>query len=69
MINNVQAALPQSGLNAADLVYEMVTESGITGPRDVARMRSAGVNAFLVGEAFMRFDEPGVGLRELFFTP
>lgn len=30
MINNVQAALPQSGLNAADLVYEMVTESGIT---------------------------------------
>ena len=47
----------------------LVTESGITGPRDVARMRSAGVNAFLVGEAFMRFDEPGVGLRELFFTP
>lgn len=30
MINNVQAALPQSGLNSADLVYEMVTESGIT---------------------------------------
>lgn len=30
MINNVQAALPQSGLNGADLVYEMVTESGIT---------------------------------------
>lgn len=30
MINNVQAALPQSGLNAADLVYEMETESGIT---------------------------------------
>ncbi|KRG57066.1 indole-3-glycerol-phosphate synthase [Stenotrophomonas koreensis] len=47
----------------------LVTESGITGPQDVARMRSAGVNAFLVGEAFMRFDEPGVGLRELFFTP
>ena len=47
----------------------LVTESGITGPQDVARMRSAGGNAFLVGEAFMRFDEPGVGLRELFFTP
>ena len=47
----------------------LVTESGITGPQDVARMRSAGVNAFLVGEAFMRFDEPGVGLRELFFNP
>lgn len=46
----------------------LVTESGITGPADVARMRGEGVNAFLVGEAFMRFDEPGVGLRELFFT-
>ena len=46
----------------------LVTESGITGPADVARMRAANVNAFLVGEAFMRFDEPGVGLRELFFS-
>ncbi|MGN0858634.1 MAG: indole-3-glycerol phosphate synthase TrpC [Stenotrophomonas sp.] len=46
----------------------LVTESGITGPADVARMRAEGVNAFLVGEAFMRFDEPGVGLRELFFS-
>jgi len=45
----------------------LVTESGITCPADVARMRAANVNAFLVGEAFMRFDEPGVGLRELFF--
>ena len=45
----------------------LVTESGITGPADVARMRAANVNAFLVGEAFMRFDEPGAGLRELFF--
>ena len=45
----------------------LVTESGITGPADVARMRTANVNAFLVGEAFMRFDEPGAGLRELFF--
>lgn len=30
MIDNVQAALPQSGLQSADLVYEMVTEGGIT---------------------------------------
>ena len=30
MINNVRAAWPQSGLNSADLVYEIVTESGIT---------------------------------------
>ena len=45
----------------------LVTESGITGPADVVKMRQAGVNAFLVGEAFMRFDEPGEGLRQLFF--
>ena len=45
----------------------LVTESGIAGPADVATMRQAGVNAFLVGEAFMRFDDPGQGLRQLFF--
>ena len=43
-----------------------ITESGITGPRDVARMRSAGVHAFLVGEAFMRAPDPGIALQELF---
>ena len=43
-----------------------ITESGITGPRDVARMRSAGVHAFLVGEAFMRATDPGTALEELF---
>src|SRR5690606_31232828 len=37
----------------------VVTESGILGPADVATMRQAGVNAFLVGEAFMRAREPG----------
>ncbi|SIO11315.1 indole-3-glycerol phosphate synthase [Sulfurivirga caldicuralii] len=45
----------------------VVTESGILGPDDVALMRSHGVNAFLVGEAFMRADEPGEKLAELFF--
>ena len=45
----------------------LVTESGILGPADVATMRDAGINAFLVGEAFMRVDEPGEGLRQLFF--
>lgn len=45
----------------------LVTESGILGPADVATMRDAGVNAFLVGEAFMRVEEPGEGLRQLFF--
>ena len=46
----------------------LVTESGIVGPADVARMRQAGVNAFLVGEAFMRADSPGVALAALFDT-
>ncbi len=45
----------------------LVTESGILGPEDVKTMRDAGVNAFLVGEAFMRVEEPGEGLRQLFF--
>ncbi|SEG71945.1 indole-3-glycerol phosphate synthase TrpC [Marinobacterium lutimaris] len=44
----------------------VVTESGILAPEDVAAMRSHGVNAFLVGEAFMRAPEPGLKLAELF---
>ncbi len=44
----------------------VVTESGIHTPEDVARMRAAGVHAFLVGEAFMRADDPGGRLAELF---
>ena len=44
----------------------LVTESGIFGPADVQRMRAAGVNAFLVGEAFMRAPDPGVALAALF---
>ena len=44
----------------------LVTESGILAPEDVARMRGYGVHAFLVGEAFMRADDPGAELRRLF---
>jgi indole-3-glycerol phosphate synthase len=44
----------------------VVTESGILGPNDVALMRSHQVNAFLVGEAFMRADDPGSELARLF---
>ena len=44
----------------------VVTESGILTPGDVARMRSHGVHAFLVGEAFMRAPDPGGKLSELF---
>jgi len=43
-----------------------VTESGILSAADVARMRRHGVNAFLVGEAFMRAADPGERLRALF---
>ena len=44
----------------------VVTESGIHTPADVARMRAHHVNAFLVGEAFMKAEEPGEKLHELF---
>jgi indole-3-glycerol phosphate synthase len=44
----------------------LVTESGILGPQDVARMRAANVHAFLVGEAFMRAPDPGMALAALF---
>ena len=44
----------------------VVTESGILAPADVQAMRSKNVNAFLVGEVFMRAEEPGVALAEFF---
>jgi len=44
----------------------LITESGIHNRDDVLRMGAAGVNAFLVGEAFMRAKEPGEALAELF---
>jgi indole-3-glycerol phosphate synthase len=44
----------------------VVTESGILAQRDVAQMRRHGVNAFLVGEAFMREPDPGAALKSLF---
>ena len=44
----------------------VITESGIVSQADVARIRAAGVHAFLVGEAFMRAADPGAALRSLF---
>ena len=44
----------------------IVTESGILNRADVDRMRAAGVEAFLVGEAFMRAPDPGIALKQLF---
>lgn len=46
----------------------VVTESGILSVADVEFMRSHQIDTFLVGEAFMRVDNPGAGLRSLFFT-
>src|SRR5688572_24723763 len=46
----------------------VVTESGILGRPDVERMRAARVGCFLVGEAFMRADDPGAELERLFGT-
>jgi indole-3-glycerol phosphate synthase len=45
----------------------VVTESGINAREDVIKMRDHNVNAFLVGEAFMRAEEPGEQLRSLFY--
>ena len=45
----------------------VITESGILSAADVRRMRDRGVDTFLVGEAFMRADDPGKELRKLFF--
>lgn len=47
----------------------LVTESGILTREDVQKMRDANVNAFLVGEAFMRAKDPGAALAELFSKP
>jgi indole-3-glycerol phosphate synthase len=46
----------------------VITESGILSPADVTLMRDHGVEAFLVGEAFMRAEDPGAALHALFFT-
>jgi len=44
----------------------MVTESGIHSREDVLRLQQHDINAFLVGEAFMRAEDPGAALRALF---
>jgi len=46
---------------------QVVTESGIHTRDDVTRMRENGVHTFLVGEAFMRAEDPGAQLKAMFF--
>ena len=45
----------------------LVTESGIRTVEDVKRMQASDINAFLVGEAFMREADPGLALKRMFF--
>ena len=52
--------------NAVPRDRTLVTESGIATVGDVARMREAGVQTFLVGESFMRERDPGTALQRLF---
>jgi indole-3-glycerol phosphate synthase len=53
---------------AAQIPYDrlLVTESGIRTPDDVARLRAEGIQAFLIGETFMRAEDPGAELARLF---
>lgn len=44
----------------------VVTESGLATREDIAAMQSKGVNSFLIGEAFMRQEDPGQALTEMF---
>lgn len=72
-INNRNLRTFETSLNATlDLLPRIgpervvVTESGILAPGDVALMRQNQVNAFLVGEAFMKAADPGRELARLF---
>ena len=61
--------LPGPGNTLGGVVGQILARlrwRGIASREDVARMRGRGVNAFLVGEAFMRAPDPGGALRALF---
>ena len=61
---SLETSLELQGLIEYDRI--LVSESGIHTPADVARLREAGIHAFLVGEAFMRAEDPGSELKRLF---
>ena len=59
---------PQTAFRLADLLPQAVlrvAESGIRSAEDIARLRAAGYQAFLVGESLMRAENPGEALRGL----
>jgi indole-3-glycerol phosphate synthase len=59
---------PETALRLAELLPKQavkVAESGIRSGEDIARLRAAGYQAFLVGESLMRAERPGEALREL----
>ena len=64
---SLETSLTLQGLIEYDRI--LVAESGIHTPEDVARLRAGGIQAFLVGEAFMRAEDPGTELRRLFSIP
>jgi indole-3-glycerol phosphate synthase len=64
---SLETSLTLQGMIEYDRI--LVAESGIHTPEDVARLREGGIQAFLVGEAFMRAEDPGTELRRLFATP
>ena len=74
-INNRNLKTFETSLTTTiDLLYNIpssvtvVTESGIKNSEDISLMRANNVNCFLVGEAFMRAEDPGIALKELFYS-
>lgn len=68
-LHNFETSLDTT-LDLLDSIDEdrlVITESGIHTREQVDHMRGRGVNGFLVGEAFMRCESPGQGLKDLFF--
>ena len=62
---SLQTTLSMLGMVPEERI--LVTESGIHTSADVKLMRDNNIHAFLVGEAFMRAEDPGVRLAELFY--
>ena len=62
-----ETALTMAQMLPADAVR--VGESGIRSAGDIARMMTAGFNAFLIGETLMRADDPGAALTALLSSP